>query len=140
VAEKKIAGILIENALQGENILHSVAGIGINVNQDNFPDWIPNPTSMKILTGRPFEVREVLNAFLKAYWEYYFMLKDQQFQNLRQHYLDHLYRYESWGIYWSAGKTFKGMITGIEDNGLLCMKNLKGKTLKFAFKEVEFIH
>ena len=35
--DKKIAGILIENDLQGNTIDNSVIGIGINVNQEMFP-------------------------------------------------------------------------------------------------------
>lgn len=36
VGNKKIAGILIENSIKGNNIYQSVIGIGININQSNF--------------------------------------------------------------------------------------------------------
>ena len=39
---------MIENTIQGNRISYSIAGIGLNVNQKNFPEWIPNPTSIVI--------------------------------------------------------------------------------------------
>jgi len=41
--ERKIAGILIENEITGSNISMSVAGIGVNVNQEQFLSDAPNP-------------------------------------------------------------------------------------------------
>ena len=39
LAEKdKLCGILIENVLSGSNIKHSIIGVGLNVNQDQFSD------------------------------------------------------------------------------------------------------
>ena len=36
VNNDKIAGILIENSIMGDNIEYTIAGIGININQDKF--------------------------------------------------------------------------------------------------------
>ena len=41
--EKKICGMLIENDLMGRNISQSIAGIGININQETFHSFAPNP-------------------------------------------------------------------------------------------------
>ena len=43
--DKKIAGILIENNLQGTVIGSSVVGIGLNINQMEFLSDAPNPVS-----------------------------------------------------------------------------------------------
>ena len=48
VSGKKICGILIENSLKGQTIDWTIIGIGLNVNQFNFPVNLPNPTSMCI--------------------------------------------------------------------------------------------
>src|SRR5690606_4392063 len=37
VHNKKVAGILIENQIKGNVLANSVAGIGLNVNQQSFP-------------------------------------------------------------------------------------------------------
>src|SRR4030043_1139663 len=49
--DDKIAGILIENSLMGDTIESSVAGIGLNINQENFPGEIRNPVSLRMITG-----------------------------------------------------------------------------------------
>ena len=48
VGDKKICGILIENALKGNCLSHSIVGIGLNVNQTVFDPSLPNPTSMAL--------------------------------------------------------------------------------------------
>ncbi len=48
VNDKKIAGILIQNSIQGNKITNCVAGIGLNVNETEFPVELPNPTSLKL--------------------------------------------------------------------------------------------
>jgi BirA family biotin operon repressor/biotin-[acetyl-CoA-carboxylase] ligase len=48
---KKLCGILIENALSGGKVQHSVIGIGMNVNEEEFPSTISNAISLYQLTG-----------------------------------------------------------------------------------------
>ena len=40
VKNKKISGVLIENKIKKNNSINSVMGIGINVNQQHFPDFL----------------------------------------------------------------------------------------------------
>ena len=47
--DRKIAGILVENSLSGTHIQHSIAGVGINVNQERWVGDAPNPVSIKML-------------------------------------------------------------------------------------------
>jgi BirA family biotin operon repressor/biotin-[acetyl-CoA-carboxylase] ligase len=54
-SDRKAAGILIENIILGENWLWSVIGIGMNLNQLIFPPEIPNPISLKQITGLDYE-------------------------------------------------------------------------------------
>jgi BirA family transcriptional regulator, biotin operon repressor / biotin---[acetyl-CoA-carboxylase] ligase len=53
--DRKAAGILIENIIQGSNWLFSVVGIGVNLNQETFPPEIPNAVSLKNITGKNYE-------------------------------------------------------------------------------------
>jgi len=48
VGDKKIAGILIQNSIKGTEITSCIAGIGLNVNETDFPPELPNPTSLKL--------------------------------------------------------------------------------------------
>lgn len=60
VADKKICGILIENILDGKHIRESIVGIGLNVNEENWPPELPNPVSMRELTSERYELEKEL--------------------------------------------------------------------------------
>lgn len=60
VGDKKICGILIENILGGKQVAASMVGIGLNLNQSRFPADLPNPVSLRQVTGRRYDLREEL--------------------------------------------------------------------------------
>lgn len=57
----KIAGLLIEHAIRGNEISWSIVGLGLNVNQTEFPKELPNPTSMKMLGAGHKDINDILN-------------------------------------------------------------------------------
>lgn len=63
VEDKKICGILIENILEGPYVASSIVGIGLNLNQTDFPADLPNPVSMKVLTGIDYNPEKELENF-----------------------------------------------------------------------------
>ncbi len=71
VVEQKIAGILIENDVRGDLLCRTVAGVGLNVNQVEFPADLPNPVSMHLLTGKEYDLNVVLKKVLEAIAERY---------------------------------------------------------------------
>ena len=81
VSGKKICGILIENSLKGQGIDWTIIGIGLNVNQFNFPVNLPNPTSMRICTQRksPYSLTGLLGKFADMFSECYnFCFSDEE--------------------------------------------------------------
>jgi len=58
--DKKLAGILIENSLQGTKIKTVVVGIGLNVNQKEFVSDAPNPVSLMQIIGKRQNRKEIL--------------------------------------------------------------------------------
>ena len=60
VGDRKICGILIENILDGKQVSSSMIGIGLNLNQDRFPADLPNPVSLRQLTGQTYDLRTEL--------------------------------------------------------------------------------
>ena len=63
VGDLKVCGILIENILKGPDVGSSIIGIGLNLNQTVFPEDIPNPTSLSLLTGRSYDPESELLRF-----------------------------------------------------------------------------
>ena len=66
VGDRKICGILIENILDGKQVSSSMIGIGLNLNQDRFPADLPNPVSLRQLTGRTYDLRTELVLLREA--------------------------------------------------------------------------
>ena len=60
VGDRKICGILIENILDGPRIRHSIIGIGFNLNETGWPADLPNPVSLKDLTGKDYDTEAEL--------------------------------------------------------------------------------
>ncbi len=66
IGDRKITGVLIDHAVSGAFLGRSGAGIGINVNQTVFDDWLPNPTSMALELGREVDRGAVLERFYEC--------------------------------------------------------------------------
>jgi BirA family biotin operon repressor/biotin-[acetyl-CoA-carboxylase] ligase len=86
VGDKKIAGILIEHHIQGEKLKYSVAGVGININQTQFDPALPNPTSLKLITGKTFDRAMILEEIVQIGKKYYHKLQNGAFLELENEY------------------------------------------------------
>ena len=64
--DKKLAGILIENIWQANQVSRSIAGIGLNVNQTVFLSPAPNPVSLCQITGYELNRQDILQHFLQT--------------------------------------------------------------------------
>lgn len=66
VGEKKICGILVENSICAGKIDFSIVGVGLDLNQTDWPAELPNPVSVKELTGIQYDTREELRQLAGA--------------------------------------------------------------------------
>jgi len=65
--DRKAGGILIENAISGISLSYSIIGIGLNINQTEFPELNRKVVSLKQITGKshdPIELAEELCVLL----------------------------------------------------------------------------
>ena len=97
---KKIAGILIENAIQQNGEIYSVVGIGLNVNQINF-NSAKNITSLKLLENIDFNLDNVLNLLLEHLKQNISLVRVKN-EKLWDKYLENLFKKE-------IPTTFKGV-------------------------------
>lgn len=139
VSGKKIAGILIEHTLQGNRIAHTIAGIGININQDIFPDDIPYPTSLFLETGKEHNPVELLNGFRQLLQDRYDMLSIQQAKTLKEQYFEHLYQLNEWHNYLVCGEPLVARILDTDVFGQLIIEEPSGRRHTCAFKEIRYI-
>ena len=93
VGDRKICGILIENILDGDRIEASIVGIGLDVNEETWPEELPNPVSMKQLTGVHYELVSELEELCASISKRYFQSMDEEGRkSLEKEFTEHMFR------------------------------------------------
>ena len=141
VGKRKICGMLVENGLEEACIGWSVIGIGINLNQTEFPGDVLNPTSLKRLTGRSYALRPFLEKVCQALENRLPELETAEGRNgLLNSYVQDLFQKDSPARYrdLASGEAFTGIIRGITPEGLLRVE-AEGRERTFGFKEISYI-
>ena len=128
----KIAGILIENRLQGQVIRDSIVGVGLNVNQRQFHSDAPNPISLWQICEHETDREQLLKDILAA-------LDRLLGQEVREQYLAMLYRRKGFHPYVDKNGAFMAELEDVEDDGHLLLCDDSGAHRRYAFKEVTFI-
>jgi BirA family transcriptional regulator, biotin operon repressor / biotin---[acetyl-CoA-carboxylase] ligase len=139
IADKKACGILIQNSVMGNKLDYMVIGIGLNVNQTHFTGNAPNPVSLKMITGREFDLDDLLQKLIKFVFNRYSQIKSGKGRHIETDYQKALYRLEEWHEYLVRGAIINARITGTNAFGQLELENTQGETLVCDLKEVKFI-
>lgn len=144
VGDEKLAGILIENRLQGQKLSHCVLGIGININQEHWVGNAPNPTSVKLVTGCESSPEEMLDKVTQRISHYYSMLKadtEGTTMLIKQRFMQKLYRREGFFPYRDAesGEAFEARVADVLDDGRMVLELADGSERTYWFKEVRFV-
>jgi BirA family biotin operon repressor/biotin-[acetyl-CoA-carboxylase] ligase len=134
----KMAGILIENTIQGDMILDTVAGVGLDVNQEVFLSDAPNPISMKNITGRDFDRDALLSDIIDRFIGY-MELSDRKRNEVDKLYCDRLYRREGYHKFRDENGIFEACIEGIRPDGCLMLQTRSLEHRVYEFKQVQFI-
>lgn len=137
--DKKLGGMLIENILSGNVIKHSIVGIGLNVNQETFPEAEANATSIKQILQSDYDLRTLLAHICNDIETNYLILKAGNISFVRKEYLNRLYWLNEKKRFRAGEHEFEGVITGVTDNGALIVAHQTG-TSKFNQKEIEFLN
>lgn len=138
VGDKKAGGILIENSIVGNSITNTIVGIGLNVNQTKFSDALPNPVSLKMITGEIYNLQNLVKE-LQLYLIHWFnILQDRQFELIDEAYVESLYRKTGKWPFRVGNSVFEAEISNVLSSGQLVLKTNEGEKT-FWFKEVEFV-
>jgi BirA family transcriptional regulator, biotin operon repressor / biotin---[acetyl-CoA-carboxylase] ligase len=139
VNNDKIAGILIENSIVGDFIGHTIAGIGININQVKFLSNAPNPVSLSKLTGINYDLVICLNQLSVNLDKRYKQLISEDYTGIRDEYTSQLYRHNKWSDFRDQDGIFSGRISTVAENGKLSIERQNGIIREYSYKEVDFI-
>jgi BirA family biotin operon repressor/biotin-[acetyl-CoA-carboxylase] ligase len=138
--DRKLGGMLIENTIQGGQLKDSVIGIGLNINQENFPSGASNATSVKQILQKDYDLTLLLSEICKYIEVYYLKLKAGQIDFVRNAYLSRLYWLNEVKRFESNDGVFNGSVKNVLPNGLLVIEDTNGRQLEFNLKELKFLN
>ena len=146
VGNRKICGTLVSTHLTTQAIKQSsnqaiissaICGIGLNVNQTVFPDWVPNPTSLALLSGKEFELEPLLKSLLSCIEKRYCNLKSEL--DPETEYLSHLLNFNFPARYQYQGKEIIATITGVDPHGHLLLATSDGQNISCNMNEISLL-
>ncbi len=135
--DRKAGGILIENVIKGSTWTWAVVGIGININQTNFDEDIPNAVSLKQITGKEFNPVELGKELCTWLDKHYKQFLTQGFRSAFHHYNDHLYKKNELVRLRRNNVVFDCTVKRVTEQGDLLVDGCAWE--KFVFGEVEWI-
>lgn len=146
--DRKITGILISHSLRSEEsgeatIAHSVLGVGLNVNQEEFHSDAPNPVSVFQLTGRRHDVEELTRSVAEAIRANLDRLEQGDLSAMHEEYMGALWRgdgadYPFYDV--ASGERFEASVYAVEPLGHLVLRTSPdGALRRYAFKEVVWL-
>lgn len=138
INDKKICGILISNKLSCTNLSASIIGIGLNVNQTEFPSWVPNPVSIRQITQIDYALEPLIKSLVDAIAFRYNQLSTSP-KTLDQEYLSRLYRLGKSSPYTYNGQNITATIETVNQFGHLQLTTSLGEHLSCQLKELKFI-
>ena len=122
--DRKAGGILIESVVMSSESgaatwQWAIVGIGINVNQTVFPSELPNPVSLKQITGKDF-ITIVLAKELCSFVEKYFQqLIAEGFDQVFNKYNQYLYKRNEIAKLKKDNRVFEAIIKSVSRSGKL---------------------
>lgn len=142
IGRRKVCGMLIENIVGNTGLEHSIIGIGLNLNQTEFPPELVNPTSVLVCSGLRTVPEHVLDDFLDIFSGYMPYLSDiEGINEIRNKYVSRLFGLGVSREYHDCLRNvdFTGTIRGISEEGLLLMEMPDKTVSNYSFKEVSYI-
>ena len=125
VQGKKISGVLQENIYQNQDLTYSVLGIGLNVNLEGIHDIDTEYTSMKIITGKSYNVKNIASKVIPYFDNLYYSSKTtNEIVSLWKNKIDTIGK--DVFLEMKDNKRLSGKVKGINDEGdLLLVKTDK---------------
>jgi BirA family biotin operon repressor/biotin-[acetyl-CoA-carboxylase] ligase len=135
-SQGKICGVLIENIINQQSVEFSIMGIGLNVNQLDFP--FPGVSSLKKISGEEIDLNHLLSELVSKIEKWYLLLKRGDYKFIHGQYLGQLLYFQEWASY-NDGETFEGKIIGVNEEGKIIVEKRTGEQVAYGIKEVKLL-
>lgn len=136
INDSKAGGILIENIIKGTLWQWSVAGIGLNINQENFEEFNLKATSLKLATGKNYDVLNLAEELVLLVLKRMEELKSGNFGKMLEEYNQQLFGRNKMVKLKKENIVFETKILGVSSSGQLITKDAFER--RFDFDEVKF--
>lgn len=134
---KKVCGILTESAILDGELKFAVLGIGVNVNQTEFPGDLPHAWSLAMTAERELNREGLIECCLNCLKEdYERYVQSGDLRQLRQEYEAHLVNLDQPVRVLSPAGEWTGVAKGINDSGDLIVLNDQGESVAVNSGEV----
>jgi len=137
VGTDKIAGLLIENSIQGQLISQTIIGIGLNVNQTSFSHFERAATSLRLVLEQELNRRELLVDFLNLLAERVQLLQAED-SMIDKIFHERLYGLDKAMLFQIGQDQVEGRILKVNEHGQLIL-SINGKEEVFSERELRFI-
>ncbi len=135
--DRKAGGILIETVFKGARWKWAVVGIGFNINQTIFDQSLPNPVSIKKITGEAYDIIELSKALYGFLMKRLASIGVESPAKVLEEYNRHLYKLGKTVKLKKANAVFKTTIKKVSIGGQLHTMDTMER--QFDFGEVEWI-
>jgi len=139
IGDHKVAGTLIQNGVKGSQFEFALIGIGLNVNQGSFKGEAANPVSLQMMSGKKFDLEDVLKQTISKIEQRYELLKKGSKLAIDEDYLKFLYRIQQLSGFIYKGHPIKAKITGVNRYGQLILEIPGEKIIECDLKEIKFV-
>ncbi len=136
VQDKKIAGILIENNIQGDNVRSSLCGIGVNVLQLQFP--LGNATSLRLEGSKIDKVDDLLSNVHEQLLQHLELIQNSPI-GIHKQYLQHLYQLGNKIEFYHNNLRIEGQIKGVDEWGRLHVESPSLGSQYFQAGEIRWV-
>ncbi len=135
--DRKAGGILIETIFKGKKWQWAVIGIGININQISFSKLLPNPVSVKQITGKDYDVIKLAKELYQCLMVRLEELSPQGANEILKEYQTKLYKQNEKVKLKKDNAVFTTTIKGVLITGQLFTKDTMER--QFEFGEIEWV-
>jgi len=140
IENKKVCGVLIEPTIQNNLIQKVIVGIGLNVNQTQFPPNLPNASSLSILfPEKHWEVKTILQNMMASFESLVPRLPDIETQSK---YNSNMLNINDIITISKADKFLSCLNMGVNKEGFWVLKNLSNEEILTlsSSREIDYVY
>ncbi|RJR44945.1 MAG: biotin--[acetyl-CoA-carboxylase] ligase [Deltaproteobacteria bacterium] len=134
---KKLGGILTEMETESDRIRHLVVGLGLNINNREFPEPLDlTATSLALSTGSSCSRREILQAWLEEIEALYDLFLHQGFEVILDEWRSHNVTLGQLVTVRQGPRVISGLALDVAGDGALLLRQGTGEVIRVTSGEI----